>query len=144
MVENRDIRNESQTVTNEVAGSVQDTWDALVAVYGELGLQVSAADPNSRVLAARQNRMSRLGGQRNSNWVDCGSDLTGEVADKSYITFDAVTRLTEKSATSTELQTQVQARGRRRDNASGELLCSTEGRLEIEIQERVAARLGGG
>ena len=144
MVEDRDIRNESQTVTNEVSGSVQETWDALVAVYEELDLQVTAADPNGWVLAARQNRMSRLGGQRNSNWVDCGSDLTGEVADKSFITFDVVSRLTGKSANSTELQSPLQARGRRRDNASGEMLCSTEGRLEIEIQERVAARLAGG
>ncbi len=144
MVENRDVRNQAQTVTDQIAGSPQEVWDALRAVYDELELEVTASDPGTRVLAARQNRMSRLDGKQNSHWVDCGDDLTGPVADKSFITFDVVSQITQASATTTTLQSQVQARGRRRDNASGEMLCSSEGRLEIEIRERVAARLAPG
>jgi hypothetical protein len=144
MVENRDIRNEAQNVRGQLEGSPQEVWQALVAVYEELELEVTTSDPNNWVLAARQNRMSRLGGERNSNWVDCGQDLTGAVADKSYITFDVVSQLTPASATATEVRVQLQARGRRRDNASGELICSSQGALELEIQERVARRVGAG
>lgn len=141
MVENRDIRNEAQNVRGQVDGSPQEVWEALGAVYGELELEVTTSDPNNWVLAARQNRMSRLGGERNSNWVDCGQDLTGDVADKSYITFDVVSQLTPVSETATEVRVQLQAQGRRRDNASGGLICSSEGALELEIQERVARRM---
>jgi hypothetical protein len=141
MVENRDIRNVAANVGGEVDGSPQEVWEALRAVYEELELEVTASDPNTRVLAARQNRMSRLGGERNSHWVDCGQDLTGSVADKSFITFDVVSQLTQASPATTELRVQVQARGRRRDNASGELICSSEGALELEIHERVVLRM---
>lgn len=141
MVENRDIRYQAQTVRNQIPGSPEEVWSALRAVYDELELEVTAADPGTGVLAARQNRMRSLGGERNSHWVDCGNDLTGPVADKSFITFDVVSQVTRVSATATELQVQVQARGRRRDNASGELICSSEGELEQEIHERTALRM---
>ncbi len=144
MVENRDIRNQGQTVTNRVPGSPGEVWPALRAVYDELSLEVTASDPGIGVLAARQNRMRNLGGVRNSHWVDCGHDLTGPVADKSFITFDVVSQLTGASPTATELVVQLQARGRRRDNASGELICSSEGALEAEIHERLARRLAPG
>lgn len=144
MVENRDIRNEAQAVSRPVAGSPREAWRALRAVYDELELEVTASDPVNRVLAARENRMRRLGGERNSNWVDCGDDVTGPVADKSFITFSVVSVLTEGSATTTELQIRVQARGMRRDGASGQLICSSEGGLEKEIHERVNLRLVSG
>jgi hypothetical protein len=145
MVENREIQNRSQTVTSDaLPGPPQEIWPALQAVYEELELEVTASDPASGVLAARQNRMRSLGGERNSHWVDCGDDLTGPVADKSFVTFDVVSQLMSASATTTRLQVQVQAQGRRRDNASGQLLCASEGRLEMEIHSRVLRRLAAG
>ena len=144
MVENRDIRNQAQTVRNDLPGSPGEVWPALQAAYEELELEVTASDPGTGTLAARQNRMRSLGGERNSRWVDCGDDLTGPVADKSYVTFDVVSQLTRASATSTQLVVQVQARGRRRDNASGELICSSTGALEAEIHERVGRRMAPG
>lgn len=144
MVENQDVRNEAVTVKRTAAGSPREVWRALRAVYDELELEVTASDPVNRVLAARQNRMRRLGGERNSHWVDCGDDVTGPVADKSFITFDVVTVLTEGTASTTDLGIRVQARGMRRDGASGELICSSEGALEREITDRVNMRLVAG
>ena len=141
MVENRDIRYQAQSVNHQITGSPEEVWSALRAVYDELELEVTASDPRSGVLAARQNRMRNLGGERNSHWVNCGTDLTGPVADKSFITFDVVSQVARASATATELQIQLQARGRRRDNASGELICSSEGELEAEIYGRTALRM---
>lgn len=144
MVENRDIRNEAAAVTRTVDGSPREAWRALRAVYDELELEVTASDPVNRVLAARENRMRRLGGEQNSNWVNCGDDLTGPVANRSYITFDVVSILTRGSASTTDLEIRVQARGMRRDGASGQLICSSEGTLEREIQNRVNLLLTSG
>ena len=66
------------------------------------------------------------------------------MADKSFITFDVVTWLKEGSAATTEMEIRVQARAVRRDNASGQLICSSEGNLEEEIYKRVALRMTSG
>jgi hypothetical protein len=140
MVENREIQNVAQNVGGEVDGSPREVWPALQAAYDELELEVTGSDPGNGVLAARENRMRNLGGERNSHWVDCGDDVMGPVADKSFITFDVVSQLIPASATTTEVRVQLQARGRRRDNASGDLMCASRGTLELEIYERVAGQ----
>lgn len=143
MVENRDIRNEAALIEQTVPGGPGEAWTALQDVYDELELEVTARDPRARVLAARQNRMRRLGGQANSRWVSCGSDVQGPVADRSFITFDVVSYVSSATENSTTLEIQVQAQGRRRDGGSGGMICSSTGELEEYIHDQVTRKVTG-
>lgn len=143
MVENRDIRNEAALIERTVPSEPGEAWAALQEVYADLELEITARDPQARTLAARQNRMRRLGGQPNSHWVNCGSDVQGPVADRSFVTFDLVTWVAGATENTTTVEIQVQAQGRRRDGGSGGMICSSTGKLEQYVHEQVTLKAAG-
>lgn len=143
-VENRDVRADAVATDMVIPASPGRTWEALQQVYADLELEITARDPDRRLLATRNQRMRNLGGQRNSAWVNCGSDVTGPVADRAFVDIDVVSVIQDASANASQLVVQVQARGVRRDGGSGGLVCASRNRLEFRIRDMLLERLGAG
>jgi len=127
-----------------VPATVDQAWPALMQAYQDLELGPGRIDPASHTLghsglvAAR-----RLVGERLSRLFNCGSNMTGPVANQSRITLVLDTRL-EALEDSAVLVTLVEgtavpfeateATGRR---------CASTGLLEQRIHERLLERLAG-
>ena len=74
-----------------VPGTLDRVWQALRAVYQELGLRANEVDPRARRVGVRAQRLTRdAGGTRLSVYLDCGSGLTGPHADEYRVTLTAI------------------------------------------------------
>ena len=63
-----------------VPGTLDQVWQALRAVYQELGLRANEVDPRARRVGVRAQRLTRdAGGTRLSVYLDCGSGLTDDL-----------------------------------------------------------------
>jgi hypothetical protein len=141
-VEDRDVRSEAVAMDMIIPASPVRTWEALQAVFADLELEVTGLDPASRLISSRNQRIRRLGGERNSEWVDCGRDVTGPVADRAFVDMDVTAVIEDADANASRLAVQVQARGLRRDGGSGGLVCNSRNRLEFRIRDMILERLG--
>ena len=137
------IENERGVLTDVVDAPVDQVWSALTQVYRDLELPVSMQSFPDGSIVAEAFRLTRIDGRRASRWVDCGTDMTGPVADDATVTAFVASVIDAAPAGDTRIRTQVEASARRRDSATGDLHCTTTGRLEALIVERIQARLGG-
>src|SRR6059036_2233976 len=74
-----------------VPGTLDQVWQALPAVYQELGLRANEVDPAGRRVGMRGQRLMRDAGRtRLSVYLDCGNGLTGAHADEYRVTLTAI------------------------------------------------------
>jgi hypothetical protein len=138
-----ELVNESRSMSAVIDAPVRDVWMALEDVYADLELEVTTSIPGDGLLVAAGVRLRRLEGRRPSYWVDCGSGMTGPVADDANVQITVSSTLSSGGGRSSILGVQVEAWGRRRDSATGDLYCSTRGRLERLIHDAVAEKVAG-
>jgi len=132
---------------NPVSDSFPSTSTAalLAAVsdaYAALGLDVTARVGGSQI-ASQGHRLVRLAQKRASWWVDCGSDLSGPIADAARVLLNVVSTV-RPAGEGAVLDTRVDAEARTRGNVEGVRECTSTGRLEALLAEEVRTRRGGG
>ena len=135
----RDIETHRTTFSQEkfVRGSWQGAWDALPAVYAELGIQGSVMNEDDRLYGRRWMRArGHLGQVRMSRLVRCGSlNLGGE--DSFSLTVTVMSELSPSAGGST-VRTWVDASGRDITGpGSPPVQCASTGWLEGEIVRRL-------
>ena len=134
---------EARTVV--VDAPVEKVWPVLSDAYKSLGIPVQHVDHANRVIGNRQTVITRdLGGQRASEYFDCGRTVTGaEATDQYRIQADITTQVTARAEGGTELSTSVLAMGRPPQGASMDMKrCWSTGELEERIAEYVTGRVG--
>ncbi len=119
----------------------QRLFGALAATYEELGLAITERVPGSQV-ASQGQRLVRLDGRRASWWVDCGQDLSGPIADDARVVLNVVSAVSAAGDGAT-LETRIDAEAHARGNMEGVRECTTTGKLEALLAEKVSGRLGG-
>lgn len=125
----------------EVAPDV--AWRALPEVYRELGVPVTLVDARNRMLGTTENRLSRIGAQRPSRYLDCGSGLAGQYANVYHVFVTLVTQLEPAEGGGTTVHTQLEAAARDPGHSNNPIRCTTRGVLEKEIAEALRARVAG-
>ncbi len=125
---------------------VDSAWQAMPAVYTELGIDFNTLDQTRRVIGNDALRLrQRLGTLPLSRYVACGGDNGRENADSYVVTMAVRTQLVPDRVTSgTTVVTTVQATARSLLFNSGDVECASTQRLEDRIstllRERVARR----
>lgn len=115
-----------------------EVWALLPAVYEELGLPAPAADRSSWTVAVQRHSIRRtLGRQRLSSFLECGRDMTGELADTHRITLSVRTWLENSGTASTAVHSMIEATATSVEGRAGSSTCSTRGELERRILEAV-------
>lgn len=134
------IDNESLVTTRALDASVERVWDALQHVYEELKIPVDERDEARRLIGATGHRARRIAGERMARYVDCGHGVSGPKANEYAVRLNLYTtvRSHERGA---ELVTDVDATARPRDVAGSTIHCTSEGRLEELVVQRLEARL---
>ena len=132
-------------VSHSVAASPEATWNALVQVYENLGIEVAGLDPNARAISNPDFRLSRrLGGERLSRYLECGSGSIGGFADHFRIQMNILSQVQAAPDGQSTVHTTIQAVG---DNPEGtsntRVPCSSTHQLEHRIAAEVEELAGG-
>jgi len=127
-----------------VASPRDSVWFALPGAYRDVGIEDvgQAADVwtmgKGRFLVRRS-----LGGERLSEYIDCGSSLRGPMANRAEIHLSVLTQLIPVDSARTAVLTSVFALATPRAVSGNAVHCDTEGKLESRIVGGLRKRLGG-
>jgi hypothetical protein len=127
-----------------IGASPDQVWNALHAVYTDLGIPVETIDLQNRRLgniAFVQRR--RLGGQPLSRYFDCGTNAFGSaLADSERIQLHITSRVAA-DGTDSEVSTDVRATALSGAASGTAVNCRSRGALEAAIENRLRAHLPG-
>lgn len=136
------LRTRASALDAEIDAPLDRTWEALRATYEAMDIPLGTFEPAEGQLGSPRFRARRIGGERMSRWVDCGSGINGPRADTYQVHPVVTSWVRPAGAGATTLTTVVQATARPVDVSGSEVQCRSRGRLEEAIasavQERVA------
>lgn len=143
---NLETRSSMETRSFAVHAAPQELWRALPLAYQDLGIALAAYDSVQLYLGnpglAVPN--GRLGRQRLSRYLNCGSDpLVGALADRYDVRLNVVSRVRPGEGVSL-LETQVTGHAAQRGVSSITVGCVSTGALEEAISNAAKLRLAGG
>ena len=139
------IQPDVDRVSNDIPASPDAVWEALIQVYGDLGIEIAGMDPRSRALNNPDLRISRrLGGERLSKYLSCGSGLTGAFADRFRVQMNILSSVTPAPDGTSILNTTIQAFGVNPEGTSNTRVpCGSTYQLEYRIAAEVTGLVGG-
>lgn len=132
-------------VSHNIEASPDAVWEALAQVYGDLGIEITGMDPRARAVSNPDFTVSRrIGGERLSKYLECGSGTIGGIANQIRIHMSILSQVESGSEGQSTLHTTIQAIG---DNPEGtsntRIPCSSTHQLEHRIAAEVAVLVGG-
>jgi hypothetical protein len=127
-----------------VAAPASNVWLAVKAVYAEMEIPVTVDNPASHQLGNQNFFKSRaLAGQPMTQFVDCGSGMTGPKAMTYRIYISLLTQVTSNANGTTTVQTTFVPMGQDVSAGSSDRIpCGSTGRFEQLFNDRVKATLG--
>ena len=127
-----------------VAATASNVWFAVKSVYAEMEIPLVVDNPAARQLGNSNFFRSRvLAGQSMTNFVDCGSGMTGPKAASYRIYISLLTQVIPNANGTTTVQTTFVPMGQDVSSGSSDRIpCGSTGRFEQLFLDRVKATLG--
>jgi hypothetical protein len=127
-----------------ISQPVDAVWLAVRKVYAELDVPVTVDNAVARQMGNGDFYKSRqFGGRPMTEFVNCGSGVTGPNAATYRIYMSLLTTLVADGKGGTTIATTLSASGRDLTGGSSDkIVCGTSGRLESMFLDRVKAKLG--
>ena len=118
-------------------------WPTLVAAYADVGIEAKTVDAtNGRVGNIKFIMTRKMVGGAVSRYLNCGSTVTGPLADQGRVTASMTTDITPDGKGGTSMVTSIQASARRVDGTSADALdCGSTGELEELLRKAVLLRV---
>ena len=113
-------------------------WSALPTAYNALPIPLEAIDSAHRFVVGSALAYRTFLRSPVSQFVDCGSTLTGPSADAYTVRLRVQTQVDSVSASNTGLRTWVEATA---STSGGAVRCSSTGRLEHMISDQIKSLL---
>lgn len=130
-------------VSDTVSAIVEEVWNHVPQAYVDLGIPIGGVNPQARLLGNTSfQARGKLGDVRISELLNCGRTMTGSIANQFEITFRVLTQVEEADGKSL-VSSVVDAIARPKGVSGNTVECSSTGRLENEIVDRVRAHLVG-
>lgn len=134
-----DTQRELHAQSRLVSMSASTAYRRMLAAYDVAGLDpnmLSARD----FIVGRQNLVvrRRLGDTRLSAYLNCGNSITGDNADSYEVTLTVITQVTPIDEGMARISTRVDASARPMGTSGNLVACSSTGRLERDLAERVS------
>lgn len=126
-----------------VAVAPDRLWPEVPAAYDALGIPITTVNAEARLIGALEARVrGRIGDERVSRYVRCGSTMTGEVADQYEVYLTSVTQVEPVTADSGRSIVSSHVKAIAQGGASGNTVqCATRGRLESDIRDQLLLEL---
>ncbi|HSJ15292.1 MAG TPA: hypothetical protein VK939_12800 [Longimicrobiales bacterium] len=135
-----EIQLQSEVLENQkmIPAAPAEVWDKLLLVYAELNLPMAQVDSATMTISNPALQVRReLAGRALSVYLNCGINLTGEIANQRRIRMTLVSRV-RPVADGATVQTSLQAGAQTDGGASADAVaCSSRGALEETIAQRV-------
>jgi len=126
--------------TSSVAFPIDAAWKALPAVFDSLGIPVNTVDPKLKAFGNSGFTLTkRLGKTPLSQYLDCGQAQAFPSADTYEIFLVAMVQLQASEPGATAVATSVQASAKPLTVRGDYMRCSSKGKLEERIVERLRA-----
>lgn len=131
-------------VRDTLPGSPGDLFALLPGVYSRLGIPITTVNTGAKALGTVEYRArDEFAGDRISKWLDCGTSITGDIADEREIYVTALTQLHpvegERAAAISIYVKGYASKG----SVSGNLKpCRSRSRLEQRIRSELVAAAG--
>jgi hypothetical protein len=139
-------RADTRVVADAVPAPADRVWRVLPAVYQELGLAVTRADEDHRLLGSQQAvpRTKRILGMRMSELLQCGRTPLGLPAADAYdVTLIVATDVLTAGRESSTIRSVVEGRARDPVSSSTPANCTSTGKLERAIADDAVLRTRG-
>jgi hypothetical protein len=136
---------EDNVVVHPMPSGAEAVWPHLLTAYETLGIEVQQQDPRTHQVAVDELRVRRrMGETRLSEYLRCGSSITGEIADQATVTLRMVSSLHPAAEGASELRTWIQATAIPVGAGGFEARsCTSSHQLEFEIAQAVLSGLAG-
>lgn len=121
-----------------------DVWKVLSDVFEQLEIPVTRSDPRVPEIGNLGYPARRIEGKRMGTYIDCGTNLGGQLANSYEITLSVMTRLTDGPTGTTVVTTIVDANGVPRATSGNQVHCQSREVLERRVAEIIAEKLGVG
>lgn len=131
------LTRDASIVSNVIAASPDQVWQAMPQIYAALELPLSALDEEKRVLEA-VNRVRRIAGKSISNYFSCASAY-GNLASSGDVYLTVRSQVLPQGEGS-QVRHEVQAIARSSTGSTNSVQCSSRGGLESLLEESVARR----
>jgi hypothetical protein len=131
---------EGAAQVDTIAEPAEKLWPFLEQVYDSLSIPVHVRNGEARVLGSVDFAATRrLGDHRLSLLLDCGSTITGSMADQGELTMTVATQIrpADVAAKESEVITLVNGTARQHGLSSSQTDCVSTGRLEDMIVTRL-------
>lgn len=119
-------------------------WFAVKKAYIDLDIPVAVENPSARQIGnSNFFKMRQIGGRSMTEFVDCGTGMTGPKAASYKIYMSLLTMVIPDGKGGTSVQTTFVPTGQdMAGNSSDRIPCATTGRLEQSFLDHVKANLG--
>jgi hypothetical protein len=119
-----------------------EVWAVLPEVYEELGIPVTESSSGMKTLGNPGFRTRNLGGERVSQFVDCGRSNSGALANLYDVTLTISTSVADAPEGGATVATTLDAWARPRMTNGNPVHCLSKTTLEQRLVEVVAEKLG--
>ena len=119
-------------------------FDALKAVYAELGVPPATSDPaTGQVGNPNFWKTRRLGKEAISTYLNCGDTFNGAAADNYRVYISLISMVRPDGRGGSELETAFSALAQNMEGTAGDrVACGTTGRLEEQIRRSLLLKAG--
>ena len=127
-----------------IAAAPSRAFEALKAVYEELGIPAGTHDPTTgRIGNTDFWKQRRLGSEAMSAYLNCGESFTGPVANNYRIYMSLISVIRPDGKGASELETAFSAQAQNMEGSSGDrIACGSTGRLEERIRKSLLLKVG--
>jgi hypothetical protein len=125
-----------------VLAPTEQVWQVLPSVFEQLEIPVTQLDPRVPEIGNVGYWARRIEGRRMGSYIDCGTNLSGQIANLYEIRLSVVTTLSAGPEGSTVVTTTVDAYGKPRTTSGNQVHCQSRQALEERIAEIIADKLG--
>lgn len=120
----------------------EEVWEVLPDVFEQLEIPITRRDARVPELGNLGYQARRVEGRRMGNYIDCGTNLSGQLANLYEIQLSVVTKLSDGPEGTTVVATTVDAYGEPRSTSGNQVHCQSREVLERRVAELVAEKLG--
>lgn len=138
------VANESDAGAVVIRAAPEIAWIALPGVFQALEIAPKHIDSGQKIMGNVDHSVRRrLGGEPLSIYLNCGSSMSGPIANNYDVKLSVISQLHPAEEGRTLIRSRVAATARSREGtSSSSVQCGTTGRLEARIAELLNRSVG--
>lgn len=137
-----EMHTEAGVGQNVIMAPSENVWQVLPSVFEQLEIPITRRDPRLPEIGNLGYLARRVEGRRMGNFIDCGTNLSGQLANLYEIQLSIITRLSDGPEGTTVVTTTVNAYGQPRTTSGNQVHCQSRETLEKRVAELIAEKLG--